>query len=112
LEFSSAGHPPPRLITHDGDTRYLTGGRGLLLGVDSDSPRPHATEPLPARSTVLLYTDGLMERRGEGLDAGMTRLRQHAATLGQGQAAQDGPGGLLAVPRKPQTPSAVRRWPA
>lgn len=36
---------------------------------------------LPAGSTVLLYTDGLIERRGEGLDAGMTRLRQHAAAL-------------------------------
>jgi serine phosphatase RsbU (regulator of sigma subunit) len=81
LEFSSAGHPPPLLITHDGDTRYLTGGHGLLLGVDPDHPRPYATESLPARSTVLLYTDGLIERRGEGLDAGMTRLRQHAAAL-------------------------------
>ncbi|MFI6808085.1 PP2C family protein-serine/threonine phosphatase [Streptomyces luteogriseus] len=81
LDFSSAGHPPPLLITHDGDTRYLTGGHGLLLGVDPDQPRPHATECLPARSTVLLYTDGLIERRGEGLDAGMTRLRQHAAAL-------------------------------
>ncbi len=81
LDFSSAGHPPPLLITHDGDTRYLTGGHGLLLGVDPDHPRPHATETLPARSTVLLYTDGLIERRGEGLDTGMTRLRQHAAAL-------------------------------
>lgn len=81
LEFSSAGHPPPLLVTHDGDTRYLTGGHGLLLGVDPDEPRPDTTEALPARSTVLLYTDGLIERRGEGLDAGMTRLRQHAAAL-------------------------------
>ncbi|MFI8231189.1 PP2C family protein-serine/threonine phosphatase [Streptomyces sp. NPDC085900] len=81
LDFSSAGHPPPLLITHDGDTRYLTGGQGLLLGVDPDEPRPHAVEVLPSGSTVLLYTDGLIERRGEGLDVGMTRLRQHAAAL-------------------------------
>ncbi|MFG2794644.1 PP2C family protein-serine/threonine phosphatase [Streptomyces sp. NPDC048419] len=81
LQFSSAGHPPPLLITHAGDTRYLTGGHGLLLGLDPDQARPHATEVLPAGSTVLLYTDGLIERRGEGLDTGMTRLRQHAAAL-------------------------------
>jgi serine phosphatase RsbU (regulator of sigma subunit) len=81
LDFSSAGHPPPLLITHDGDTRYLTGGHGLLLGLDPDEVRPDATEVLAARSTVLLYTDGLIERRGESLDTGMTRLRQHAAAL-------------------------------
>ncbi|MET7695896.1 PP2C family protein-serine/threonine phosphatase [Streptomyces sp. NPDC005483] len=74
--FSSAGHPPPLLITHDGDTRYLTGGHGLLHSVDPDPPYPHASE-MSARSTVLLYTDGLIERRGEGLDTGMTQLRQH-----------------------------------
>ncbi|MEU9247494.1 GAF domain-containing SpoIIE family protein phosphatase [Streptomyces sp. NPDC048385] len=81
LEFSSAGHPPPLLITYDGDTRYPAGGHGLLLGVDPQEVRPDAAEVLAARSTVLLYTDGLIERRGESLDAGMTRLRQHAAAL-------------------------------
>ncbi|MFE4599204.1 PP2C family protein-serine/threonine phosphatase, partial [Bacillus subtilis] len=79
--YSSAGHPPPLLVTHEGDTRYLAGGRGLLLGVDPSLPRHHATENLPARSTVLMYTDGLIERRGEDLHHGMTRLRQHAAAL-------------------------------
>ncbi|RST08567.1 GAF domain-containing protein [Streptomyces sp. WAC05374] len=81
LAYSSAGHPPPLLVTHEGDTRYLKGGRGLLLGVDPDLPRTHATETLPPRSTVLMYTDGLIERRGEDLSHGMTRLRQHAAAL-------------------------------
>ncbi|GGW58603.1 hypothetical protein GCM10010503_39600 [Streptomyces lucensis JCM 4490] len=81
ITYSSAGHPPPLLVTHEGDTRYLEGGRGLLLGVDPSLPRHHATETLPARSTVLMYTDGLIERRGEDLHHGMTRLRQHAAAL-------------------------------
>ncbi|WP_317447632.1 GAF domain-containing SpoIIE family protein phosphatase [Streptomyces collinus] len=81
ISYSSAGHPPPMLVTREGDTRYLTGGRGLLLGVDPSLPRHHATEILPARSTVLMYTDGLIERRGEDLHHGMTRLRQHAAAL-------------------------------
>ncbi|MGC0337874.1 serine phosphatase RsbU (regulator of sigma subunit) [Streptomyces sp. SLBN-8D4] len=69
------------LITYEGDTRYLQDGHGPLLGVDPGLPRPHAAEPLPARGTLLLYTDGLIERRGESLDHGLTRLRQHAAAL-------------------------------
>ncbi|MGK9465166.1 PP2C family protein-serine/threonine phosphatase (plasmid) [Streptomyces sp. G6] len=81
LSHSSAGHPPPLLITPEGDTRYLEGGQGLLLGVDTDQPRPHATETLPDHATILLYTDGLIERRGESLDTSLTRLRQHAAAL-------------------------------
>ncbi|MFD9934114.1 PP2C family protein-serine/threonine phosphatase [Streptomyces massasporeus] len=81
LTYSSAGHPPPLLVTHEGDTHYLQGGRGLLLGVDPNLPRHHATETLPASSTLLMYTDGLIERRGEDLTHGMTRLRQHAAAL-------------------------------
>ncbi|WP_343236168.1 PP2C family protein-serine/threonine phosphatase [Streptomyces arenae] len=70
ITYSSAGHPPPLLVTHEGDTHYLRGGRGLLLGVDPSLPRHHATETLPARSTLLMYTDGLIERRGEDLAQG------------------------------------------
>jgi serine phosphatase RsbU (regulator of sigma subunit) len=81
LAYSSAGHLPPLLVTHEGDTGYLEGGAGLMIGVDPDHPRTMATEPLPARSTLLLYTDGLIERRDESLESGLTRLRQHAAAL-------------------------------
>ncbi|KAF4410675.1 SpoIIE family protein phosphatase [Streptomyces lycii] len=81
LEHSSAGHLPPLLTTWQGTTRYLTEGSGLLLGVAPDTPRPTATNLLPAHSTVLLYTDGLIERRDEPLDASMERLRRHTADL-------------------------------
>ncbi|MEU1598879.1 GAF domain-containing SpoIIE family protein phosphatase [Streptomyces sp. NPDC005708] len=81
LAYSSAGHLPPLLVTHEGDTGYLEGGAGLMIGVDPDHSRTMATEPLPARSTLLLYTDGLIERRDESLESGLTRLRQHAAAL-------------------------------
>ncbi|MEV6792200.1 SpoIIE family protein phosphatase [Streptomyces sp. NPDC051320] len=81
LEHSSAGHLPPLLTTEEGDTDYLEDGAGLLLGVDPDLPRPQAKDPLPAGSTVLLYTDGLIEHRGESLDHGMARLRHHTAAL-------------------------------
>lgn len=80
LHWALAGHPPPLLITYDGDTTYLDDALGPLLGVDP-AERISATHELPAGSTVLLYTDGLIERRGEALHQGMTRLRQHAAAL-------------------------------
>ncbi|WP_308297219.1 MULTISPECIES: PP2C family protein-serine/threonine phosphatase [unclassified Streptomyces] len=81
LTYANAGHPPPLLITYDGDTRFLAEGHGTLLGVDPGLPRPDASELLPARATLLLYTDGLVERRGESLDHGLTRLREHSAAL-------------------------------
>lgn len=81
LSWSAAGHPPPLLITFDGDTRFLDEGHGLLLGVDPDTERDDAVERLPEGGTLLLYTDGLIERRGESLDHGFTRLRQHASAL-------------------------------
>ncbi|MFD9124042.1 PP2C family protein-serine/threonine phosphatase [Kitasatospora sp. NPDC059571] len=81
LDHASAGHPPPLLVTREGDTRFLDRGAGVLLGVDTALPRPSATDALPPLSTVLLYTDGLIERRGEDLGRGLARLRQHAAAL-------------------------------
>ncbi|MFF0464993.1 SpoIIE family protein phosphatase [Streptomyces mexicanus] len=78
LHHSSAGHLPPLLITEDGEARYLDSGRGLMIGVDPDLPRHSAQDHLPLESTLLLFTDGLIERRGEPLDEAMTRLRRHA----------------------------------
>lgn len=81
LTHSSAGHLPPLLTTRDGRTRYLDGGGGLLLGMDPDATRGTARNALPAHSTLLLYTDGLIERRDEPLDDALHRLRRHAADL-------------------------------
>ena len=81
LDYAAAGHVAPLLVTREGDTHFLTEGRSLLLGVAPETIRPNAIEPLPPGSTLLLYTDGLIERRGENIDDGMTRLRQHAASL-------------------------------
>ncbi|MGP3988429.1 SpoIIE family protein phosphatase [Streptomyces sp. 3N207] len=81
LKHSSAGHLPPLLTTADGETRYLENGAGLLLGMDPEQRRPTAVDPLPAHSTVLLYTDGLIERRGESLDNALAALREHATAL-------------------------------
>ncbi|MFC8350137.1 SpoIIE family protein phosphatase [Streptomyces sp. NPDC057280] len=81
LSWTNAGHPPPLLISRDGITRYLTDGHGILLGTGTRAPRPDATAALPPGSTLLLYTDGLIEEPGRSLDEGLDRLRQHAAAL-------------------------------
>lgn len=81
LTFSSAGHPPPLLTTRDGRARYLDGGTGLLLGMDPAMARDTARHTLPAHSTLVLYTDGLVERRDEPIDDALERLRRHAADL-------------------------------
>ncbi|MGW1596813.1 SpoIIE family protein phosphatase [Streptomyces sp. NPDC002343] len=81
VHHSSAGHLPLLLTCPNGDTHYLDTASGLLIGVDSTLPRPTARDPLPAHSTLLLFTDGLIERPGESLSDAMTRLRRHTAAL-------------------------------
>ncbi|MFJ5265255.1 SpoIIE family protein phosphatase [Streptomyces sp. NPDC088387] len=81
LSWTNAGHPPPLLVSHDGLAHYLTDGHGILLGANSDAPRPDAHATLPPGSTLVLYTDGLIEVPGHHLDTGLNRLRKHAAAL-------------------------------
>jgi PAS domain S-box-containing protein len=81
LSWTNAGHPPPLLISQDGLAEYLTAGHGILLGTGARRPRTDATVLLPPGSTLLLYTDGLIEEPGHTLDEGLHRLRRHAAAL-------------------------------
>ncbi|KUN10636.1 DNA-binding protein [Streptomyces yokosukanensis] len=83
LHWTSAGHPPPLLLTSDGNAQYLESGQGLILGthLGAGGRRPSATHALPPGSTLLLYTDGLIEVRGSDLDSGLARLRRHALAL-------------------------------
>ncbi|MEU2915608.1 SpoIIE family protein phosphatase [Streptomyces massasporeus] len=83
LRWTSAGHPPPLLLTQDGQARYLEAGQGLLLGAPpgTSGSRPSAAQSLPPGSTLLLYTDGLIEIPGSDLDTGLARLRHHALAL-------------------------------
>ncbi|WP_307832502.1 SpoIIE family protein phosphatase [Planomonospora sp. ID91781] len=83
LHWASAGHPPPLLVTEDGRARYLESAQNVLVGVEwhDVGDRHDAIEPLPARSTVLLYTNGLVHAPGTGLDTGLDRLRRRAAAL-------------------------------
>jgi PAS domain-containing protein/anti-sigma regulatory factor (Ser/Thr protein kinase) len=80
VSHASAGHPPPLLVTPDGTVKYLEGGRSWPLGIDTPRRRPPAaTEALPPGALLLLFTDGLVERRGESLDVGLERLRSIVA---------------------------------
>ncbi|GAA0578072.1 SpoIIE family protein phosphatase [Paractinoplanes ferrugineus] len=83
LTYSSAGHPPA-IVTHpDGATDLLDQGRSRPLGVRLRAPRPEAHYLVPARATLLLYTDGLVERRRQPLTTGIDRL---ADTMREGRA--------------------------
>jgi PAS domain S-box-containing protein len=73
LIYSSAGHPPAVLALPGGHTELLTEGRGASLGVRLPAPRTQATAVVPPRGVLLLYTDGLIERRRHPLDEGIRR---------------------------------------
>ncbi|MET8956249.1 PP2C family protein-serine/threonine phosphatase [Streptomyces sp. NPDC004393] len=83
LRWTSAGHPPPLLLTPDGNAQYLEAGQGLILGthLGVGSHRPSAARALPPGPTLLLYTDGLIEAPGSDLDSGLGRLRRHVLAL-------------------------------
>jgi PAS domain S-box-containing protein len=79
LAWACAGHPPPVVARADGRVEVLWGGRSGPLWASLRQPRAEATGRLEPGDTLVLYTDGLVERRGELLDAGLDRL---AAALG------------------------------
>ena len=87
LRWANAGHPPPLLIGPDGEVQSLT-GHDILLGVRQYARRHTWTCPLPPGATVLLYTDGLVERRGRSLDDGIARLRGRLTGSGRGSLAE------------------------
>jgi serine phosphatase RsbU (regulator of sigma subunit) len=84
VRWSSAGHLPPLLRGPDGSVRILADNSDLLLGLDPDSDRVERVSDLPDGSMLLLYTDGLVERRGESLDVGLSRLAEAFAGAGVG----------------------------
>ncbi len=81
LRWSSAGHLPPLLIEADGTTRFLDEPSDLVLGWDPGLERHDHEHVLEPGSTVLLYTDGLVERRRVGLDRGLAWLAQATAQM-------------------------------
>jgi anti-sigma regulatory factor (Ser/Thr protein kinase) len=74
FSYSAAGHPPPMLAHPDGTITSLEDGRSIPLGIDVDRRRPTGRATVPAGATLLMYTDGLVERHGLSMDDGIDRV--------------------------------------
>ncbi|MFJ3305404.1 SpoIIE family protein phosphatase [Streptomyces sp. NPDC086549] len=79
LEWAQAGHPPPLLVRRD-EARYLDRPDGILLGASTSPAFGSAECRLEPGDRLLMYTDGLVERPGESIDAGLARLAGAALT--------------------------------
>jgi PAS domain S-box-containing protein len=79
LSYVNAGHPPPLTLSSDGTPQFLVGARSVPLGVLPFPGYCEETVTLEPGGAVVLYTDGLVERRSEHLDIGLDRLSAAAA---------------------------------
>jgi serine phosphatase RsbU (regulator of sigma subunit) len=75
LGIVNAGHPQPLLIDPSGHPQFIAAGRSMAIGVDlGDVSHQEEGVETPKGSSVLLYTDGLIESRRRGIDEGMAAL--------------------------------------
>ena len=79
MRFVNAGHLPPLVVSADRNTRLLDVRSGLPVGFRDAKGYVTQTDRLAPGDTLVLYTDGLVERRGELIDDGIARLRMVAA---------------------------------
>jgi len=84
LTYSSAGHPPPALLDPDGTVTFLDRATDPPLGARPEHvARPQASTSFAEGATLVLYTDGLIERRHEDIDVGLARLADSLVRHGQ-----------------------------
>lgn len=77
LVYACAGHPPPLLVAASGAATFLDDGRSMpLAAVDERPVRDEARITVASDDVLILYTDGLVERRGEAITVGLNRLRE------------------------------------
>ncbi len=76
LRYASAGHPPMLVVSPAGDATWLEGGRSTPLYGRPHPDRPESSFVLEAGALLVLYSDGLVERRREPLGVGLGRLEQ------------------------------------
>ena len=79
VRFANAGHVPPLVIDPDGDAHYLESAHNPPLGVFDSPDHIETTMELTPGSTIVLYTDGLVEERGVSIDQGLEALRLAAS---------------------------------
>jgi signal transduction histidine kinase/DNA-binding response OmpR family regulator/serine phosphatase RsbU (regulator of sigma subunit) len=106
LRYAIAGHVPLLLIAADGTTRLLEDPHGSPLGVRG-RPAAEGRAELRPGDTLVLFTDGLVERRGESIDVGLDTLRSRSFAglpvaalldrLADGQTGHDDDVAVLAV---------------
>jgi serine phosphatase RsbU (regulator of sigma subunit) len=77
VTFANAGHPRPLVITGK-NAEFVSSPVGVPVGVVRGAQYLEVTASLPPGATLLMYTDGLIERRGESIDTGLERLRAAA----------------------------------
>ncbi|GAC1436030.1 MAG: SpoIIE family protein phosphatase [Solirubrobacteraceae bacterium] len=83
LRYSSAGHPPAVLTTPDGTVSLLSGGRSTPIdAVAHPDRRPQDVVALQPGSRLLLFSDGLVERRDRSFDAGLAELLSQVQEMG------------------------------
>ncbi len=83
LRYTNAGHPPPVVVDAGGRARLLAGAPSPPMGVVASPRYPQQSVVLEPGSTIVLYTDGLVEAPSEVLDAGLERLLDAAAGAGE-----------------------------
>lgn len=81
ITVTSAGHLPPLLISN-GSGEYVQADVGLPVGVRAGVSYTPTTVSVPPGATLLAFTDGLVELRGESIDEGLARLREAASNDG------------------------------
>ena len=81
VTWSNAGHPPPVLMGPDGAVHLLDPPAEPLLGIRRRRQGTDHTVHLPPGSSIVLYTDGLIERRAGSLDDGLTELLTSLAAV-------------------------------
>jgi serine phosphatase RsbU (regulator of sigma subunit)/anti-sigma regulatory factor (Ser/Thr protein kinase) len=128
VEVANAGHLPPLLVSAD-DSCYLEARPSPPVGVVREAQFTSTTWALPAGSLLLLYTDGLVERRGSALQPALERLQTvleagratpieqlcddvMAGMLGAGASADDDVALLLVAPQAVLGPRVEVTWPA
>lgn len=94
LEWRLAGHVPPVLRTPDGRARLLAGAHHPPIGMPTEA-RDQESAPFSPGSLLVLYTDGLVERRTHDLTAGMEQLRSLVESLPDGCSAAEARDRLL-----------------
>ena len=82
VRLANAGHPPPLLVTSDGTSAFTTAPSSLLITAGlGGAPRPAEQLQLVQGDTLVIYSDGLVERRGEPITEGMDRLANEATAV-------------------------------